>query len=103
MFVGRSQELSRLRKEFSLARPSLLVVYGRRRIGKSGLLKEAVKDGTHILYQATCVTPTSNLEGFKAEIARSLVAEPVLNGLGDCLGVLSYLERHAEDVPELVV
>lgn len=103
MFVGRAQEISRLRKEFSLARPSLLVVYGRRRIGKSALLKEAAKDSPHVLYQATRVTPTLNLEGFKAEIARSLGADPVLNGLGDWLGVLTYLARKAKDMPGLVV
>ncbi|QND62263.1 ATP-binding protein [Mesorhizobium huakuii] len=103
MFVGRAQELSRLRKEFSLARPSLLVVYGRRRIGKSALLKEAAKDRPHVLYQATRVTPTLNLEGFKAEIARSLGADPLLDGLGDWLSVLTYLARKAEGTLGLIV
>jgi uncharacterized protein len=103
MFVGRAQELTRLRKEFSLARPSLVVVYGRRRIGKSALLKEAAKDRPHVLYQATRVTSTLNLEGFKAEIARSLGADPLLDGLGDWLGVLTYLARKAEDKPGLIV
>ncbi|MPR09000.1 ATP-binding protein [Microvirga tunisiensis] len=103
MFVGRAQELTRLRKELSLARPSLVVVYGRRRIGKSALLKEAAKDRPHVLYQATRVTPSLNLEGFKAEIARSLGADPLLDGLGDWLGVLTYLARKAEDRPGLIV
>ena len=78
MFIGRTQEISRLVKEFSLTRPSLLVVYGRRRIGKSVLLREAAKDRPHVLYQATRVTPALNLDGFKAEIARSLGADPLL-------------------------
>lgn len=103
MFIGRTQEISRLIKEFSLTRPSLLVVYGRRRIGKSVLLREAAKDRPHVLYQATRVTPALNLEGFKAEIARSLGADPLLNGLGDWLSVLTYLARKAEDMPGLVV
>jgi uncharacterized protein len=103
MFVGRAQELTRLRKELSLARPSLVVVYGRRRIGKSALLKEAAKDRPHVLYQATRVTPSLNLEGFKAEIARSLGADPLLDGLGDWLGVLTYLARKAADMPGLIV
>jgi AAA+ ATPase superfamily predicted ATPase len=103
MFVGRAQELTRLRKELSLARPSLVVVYGRRRIGKSALLKEAAKDRPHVLYQATRVTPSLNLEGFKAEIARSLGADPLLDGLGDWLGVLTYLARKAAEMPGLIV
>lgn len=103
MFIGRIQEISRLIKEFSSTRPSLLVVYGRRRIGKSVLLKEAAKDRPHVLYQATRVTPTLNLDGFKAEIARSLGADPLLDGLGDWLGVLTYLARKAEEMPGLIV
>lgn len=103
MFIGRTQEISWLVKEFSLTRPSLLVVYGRRRIGKSVLLREAAKDRPHVLYQATHVTPGLNLDGFKAEIARSLGADPLLNGLGDWLSVLTYLARKAEDMPGLVV
>ena len=102
MFIGRTQEISRLTKEFSFARPSLLVVYGRRRIGKSVLLREAARDRPRVLYQATRVTPALNLDGFKAEIARSLGADPLLNGLGDWLSVLTYLARKAEDMPGLV-
>lgn len=103
MFIGRAQELSRLRKEFAANRPSLLVVYGRRRIGKSTLLREAAKGRPHVLYQATRVTAALNLEALKAEIARSLGADDLLSGLGDWLGVLTYLARKAEDTPGLVV
>ncbi|MBN9598749.1 MAG: ATP-binding protein [Afipia sp.] len=103
MFIGRTQEISRLRKEFSLARPSLLVVYGRRRIGKSALLNEAAKNHPHLLYQATRVTSALNLEGFKAEIVRSLGTDPLLDGLSDWLGVLTYLARKAKEMPGLIV
>src|SRR5690606_10606719 len=37
------------------------------------------------------------------EIARSLGADPILTGLGDWLGVLTYLARKANDMPGLVV
>lgn len=103
MFVGRGQELTRLRREFSLTRPSLAVVYGRRRIGKSTLLKEAAKDRPHVLYQATRVTSALNLEGVKAEIVRALGPDALLDGLGDWLGVLTYLARRAEEMPGLIV
>nr|WP_294504589.1 ATP-binding protein [uncultured Rhodopila sp.] len=103
MFVGRAQELSRLRKEFATNRPSLLVVYGRRRIGKSTLLREAAKDVPHVLYQATRVTAALNLEALKSEIARSLGGNDLLNGLGDWLSVLTYLAQRAEEMTGLVV
>lgn len=103
MFVGRTQELARLREEFAANRPSLLLVYGRRRVGKSTLLREAVKDAPHVLYQATKVTAALNLEVLKAEIARSLGPDPLLAALGDWAGVLAYLARKAEATPGLVV
>ena len=103
MFVGRAQELARLRTEFATNRPSLLVVYGRRRIGKSTLLREAAKDSPHVLYQATRVTAALNLEALKSEIARSLGGNDLLNGLGDWLGVLTYLAERAREMTGLVV
>jgi hypothetical protein len=102
-FVGRTQELSRLRKEFAANWPSLLVVYGRRRIGKSTLLREAAKDLPHVLYQATRVTAALNLEVLKSKIARSLGGNDLLNGLGDWLSVLTYLAQRAEEMTGLVV
>jgi AAA+ ATPase superfamily predicted ATPase len=103
MFVGRSQELARLHDEFVAPRSSLLVIYGRRRVGKSTLLREATKNVPHVLYQATRVTAALNLEALKAEIARSLGADDLLTGLGDWLGVLTYLARKADSTPGLVV
>ena len=78
-------------------------IYGRRRVGKSALLREATKSAPHVLYQATRVTATLNLEGMKEEVARSLGADGLLAGIGDWLGVLTYLARKAEAVPGLVV
>jgi len=103
MFFGRDQELSRLHQEFAAKRPSLLVVYGRRRVGKSELLKEATTGRPHIIFQATRVTSDLNLETFKAEIARSLGSDALLDGLNEWMGVLTYLARKAGDIPGLVV
>ena len=103
MFVGRSAELARLREELAAPRPSLLVVYGRRRVGKSTLLREATQAVPHVLYQATRVTAALNLDALKAEIARALGPDDLLGGLSDWLGVLTYLARAAEARPGLVV
>lgn len=103
MFFGRGQELSRLHEEFAAKRPSLLVVYGRRRVGKSELLKEATTGRPHIIFQATRVTSDLNLQTFKAEIAHSLGSDALLDSLNDWMGVLTYLARKAEDIPGLVV
>lgn len=102
-FVGRRRELVLLRRELAAARPSLLVLYGRRRVGKSELLREATRDRPHVIYQATRVTPALNLEGFKQEIARSVGPDDLLKGLADWLGVLAWLARKAESMPGLCV
>jgi AAA+ ATPase superfamily predicted ATPase len=103
MFVGRIREIARLRQEFATPRASLLVIYGRRRVGKSTLLREATRDVPHVFYQATRVTAALNLESLKVEIARSLGTDDLLTGLGDWLSVLTYLARKADVTPGLVV
>ena len=103
MFIGRTQELARLRDELAAKRPSLLVVYGRRRVGKSELLREVGRGIPHVIYQATRVTAALNLAAFKVEIARSLGADSILQSLSDWLGVLAYLAQRAEALPGLMV
>jgi uncharacterized protein len=102
-FFGRQAELNQLRQEFEANRASLMVIYGRRRIGKSELIREAARPLRHVAYQATRVTSAFNLEAFKDEIARSLGADAVLASLGDWYGALAYLARKAESLPGLIV
>jgi len=102
-FRGRDAELTQLRREFEAKRASLMVIYGRRRIGKSELIREAARALPHVFYQATRVTSALNLEAFKGEIARSLGADDVLGSIGDWFGVLAWLARKAETRPGLVV
>jgi AAA+ ATPase superfamily predicted ATPase len=42
-FVGRSEELNSLDKTFKLNKSQLIVIYGRRRVGKSQLISEFIK------------------------------------------------------------
>ncbi len=43
MFIGRENELAALKERFSAASSTIIVVYGRRRIGKSSLIEEAAR------------------------------------------------------------
>jgi uncharacterized protein len=81
VFVGRQNELALLRSEFTSARASLVIVYGRRRVGKSTLIREAIRDRPHIFYQATRVTSSLNLEAFKTEVSRALGTDELLTGI----------------------
>jgi len=103
MFIGRQNELALLRGELGSPRPSLAVIYGRRRVGKSTLIREAIKDEAHVFYQATRITSSLSLEAFKVEISRTLGSDELLAGITDWLAVLHYLARAAERRPGLIV
>ncbi|MBN9305888.1 MAG: AAA family ATPase [Devosia sp. 67-54] len=104
MFVGRERELARLNEELSRPRASLIVVSGRRRVGKSRLLLEAVKSRQTVFFQAARVSSELNLEAFKQRVAASLGASPVLDGINEWEGVFHYISQQAtEDRGNVVV
>ena len=53
MFIGRERELASLKEFYEKDRIGMIVIYGRRRIGKSTLITEFVKDKKTIFYTAT--------------------------------------------------
>lgn len=94
-FIGRQAEILALRKEFERKRPSVAIVLGRRRVGKSRLLVEATKDLPTIYYQATRLAGSASLDLFRAEVERTVGADPLLDSMGDWVGMFTYLERTA--------
>ena len=102
-FVGRDAEMKALRRELGRDRPSLIVMLGRRRVGKSRLLIKAVEGRPGVYYQATKVTASDSLALFKAEVARSIGSDPVFEGLADWRSVLAYIEQASRRLPGLTV
>ncbi|PIV69491.1 MAG: ATP-binding protein, partial [Candidatus Aenigmarchaeota archaeon CG01_land_8_20_14_3_00_37_9] len=51
-FVNRGEELSFLEKMYSENKPKFIVIYGRRRIGKTALMKKFIKNKPHIYFLA---------------------------------------------------
>lgn len=94
-FIGREQELRALAREFERPRPSLIVVYGRRRVGKSTLLVHATTDRPSVYYQASKIATSENIALFKREAARVLGESRILDSVSDWLGLLSYLAEAA--------
>jgi len=103
-FIGREVELRALRRELDRRRPSVAIIRGRRRVGKSRLLVEATRGRPTIYYQATKIAHSMSLALFKTEVERVVGADPLLSSLGDWLGVLTYLDQVAADrIPGLTV
>ncbi|WP_435102448.1 ATP-binding protein [Halarchaeum sp. P4] len=64
-FVNRNDELDLLRSRFDQDDADLVVIYGRRRLGKSALVREAIADRDDDVYwQATEETSDAQLENF---------------------------------------
>ena len=53
MFIGREQELQFLNDRYNENKGQLIVLYGRRRVGKTETLREFCKDKPHIFYSCT--------------------------------------------------
>ena len=73
MFIGREKELSYLNEFYEKDGLGMTVIYGRRRIGKSTLIAEFVKDKKTIFYTATKVGKERNLELFSEQVAETLL------------------------------
>lgn len=71
-FIGRKEELQKLNSLYQTKGFQMAVVYGRRRIGKSTLLAEFIKDKKAIYYMATKVGAERNVELLSEEILRVL-------------------------------
>ena len=102
-FVGRTHELEQLRREYAKPTPSLIVLYGRRRVGKSTLILESLRGSRFVYHQASRLTDFDNLGLFKRSLEATLGANPVLSSLSDWTGVLAHLETLAQTQPGLTV
>lgn len=72
MFIGRDRELQTLQELYEKDGFGMSVIYGRRRIGKSTLIVEFVKDKKAIFYTATKVGKEKNLELFSKQVLAAL-------------------------------
>lgn len=68
MFIGRKRELKSLETMYEKNGFRMTVIYGRRRVGKSTLIREFVKDKKVIFYTATKVGAERNLELFSKQV-----------------------------------
>ncbi|MBO5154479.1 MAG: ATP-binding protein [Eubacterium sp.] len=72
MFVGREDELKSLQELYNKDGFGMSVIYGRRRIGKSTLITEFIKNKKAIFYTATKVGKERNVELFSKQVVSAL-------------------------------
>lgn len=68
IFYGRKEELAVLKEQYA-SKGGFVVIYGRRRIGKSTLIKEFIKNKTAFYFLATQEVDSANIAKFVSLIA----------------------------------
>ncbi len=70
MFIGRKQELQFLEDKYNSKGGQLIVLYGRRRVGKTETLHEFCKDKQHVFYSCREVSDKLQLRSFSEKMLR---------------------------------
>lgn len=103
MFVGRKRELEKLNKMYHSSQFEFAVLYGRRRVGKTTLIREFIKEKTAVYYMAVEGTKRENLAGLsKALLERTQLtaATPVFR---DFEALLDYIDSLAKSGERLLI
>ena len=64
MFIGRERELETLNAHYNSDKFEFSVIYGRRRVGKTALINEFIKDKNSIFFTGVETNESQNLENF---------------------------------------
>lgn len=97
MFIGRERELESLNEFYSRDGIGMMVIYGRRRIGKSTLITEFVKDKKTIFYTATKVGKNRNLELFSKQVIDSFMPGMENISFQTTEAVFDYINKNIGD------
>ena len=71
MFIGRERELVSLNRLYMSDKFEFVVIYGRRRVGKTALISQFVKDKRAIYFMGVESNARQNLENFSTNILES--------------------------------
>lgn len=103
-FVNRDKELAGLQREYQRKGSSFAVIYGRRRVGKTTLIKEFIKNKPALYLLADTQTEHLQLQRFKEIIAEQW-NDDTLKGLEikDWDGFFNYLTKHKPTKEKLIL
>ena len=99
-FIGRHKELDALNEWYSSDRFEFAVVYGRRRVGKTALLEEFLKNKNHILISARRVKGNANLRLMRESVNAAFGTSTENMGLD---ALLEEIGKHSGERLTLVI
>lgn len=90
-FIGRKEQLKKLDKVIRAEKMTFSLIYGRRRVGKSELVKQALSKSSvkSLYYECKQVAQASNVDGL-SEIVSEVMELPKL-GFSDIESLLKYI------------
>ncbi len=104
MFIGREKELRFLNQCYQSMRAEFIVLYGRRRVGKTELLNEFCKGKPHVFYSCREYTDEQQLAEFSKMLLSHRGANHYIDKFADWDKAFSYIgELEGEDKTVIVI
>jgi len=104
MFIDRIRELALLTEQYNSGKAELFVLYGRRRVGKTELLRAFCADKPHIFYVADLGTESSALAEFTRQVSRYLFdASDAISPFATWDAAFEFLAKQAAQTRMIVV
>lgn len=104
VFIDRINELATLEKEYNSEKSSLVIIYGRRRIGKTSLIKEFLsKHNDNIYFLATEEKEEINLIHFKDLVSDFINNKLLKNAIVDWYDIFKYLSEYKTNTKKIIV
>ncbi len=91
MFVNRTQELSALESSWKSAGASFVICYGRRRVGKTELIKHFLERKSGVYFLADRLSERDNLRAL-SRLVREFFNDPFLGDFADWYAFFAYLK-----------
>jgi len=97
-FINREKELAALDKFWQENQAQLIVIYGKRRIGKTELIKKFIRDKTHVYFLAQKINEKENLK-FLGEAVGELYSDAILGRTGflEWTWFFDYAKNHVKE------
>ena len=84
MFIGREAELKFLQDRYEDRNGQLIVLYGRRRVGKTETLREFCKGKPHVFFSCTQTTARVQLRNFSSRMLQENIPARNYKRFGRC-------------------
>lgn len=92
MFYGREHELSLFNERYNSNHAELIVLYGRRRVGKTELLRHFAKDKSHVFYVCRETVDSEQLKLFSKKILSNTIVSQYIKTFNDWEDAFKFIK-----------